>query len=349
MNNINPATLQHMDLQTIWKAGRKDKIIAAHDAYLTYTAQDLQNGEDPLAVSRRSAGIRLCISSDGTQVSGNIEHASFADIAMQWRALIPQLLISTTQGSVDVTLEKARFIPGHQMKGKSAKEIAELLSPEELSSVINALNCSTQFQENNRRFAGILTLAQNAKRAENLSFADGTTFADVLLDGTDNQHLSDQKFPLFQYLRDLAGRDSRFLSVLEARKNGVSDNEVTYTLYDRTKTPGKAPRPDGKVKVYTLSIKVTPGTEMPVTVFIENAYGIPAANGGVGIVGGTKVDALSKSFSLTREEFSGFVDAAENLILMKRMKYALWDGVLQLNESLRATQKNMRNTQTQIA
>ena len=69
----------------------------------------------------------------------------------------------------------------------------------------------------------------------------------------------------------------------------------------------------------------------------------------IGIVGGTKVDALSKSFSLTREEFSGFVDAAENLILMKRMKYALWDGVLQLNESLRATQKNMRNAQTQIA
>lgn len=342
MNNINPGTLQKMDLQTIWKAGRKDKIIAAHDAYYTFNALDLQNGEDPLAISKRSAGIRLCISADGSQVSGNIEHAAFADIAMQWRALMPKLLTSTEQGPVDITLEKARFIPGHQMKGKSAKEIADCLSAEELSNVISALNTSNMYQDNNRRFAGILILAQNAKRAESLSFADGKTFADVLLDGTDNQHMSDPKFPLFQYLRDLADHDRRLLAVLDARKNGVSEEEVTYTLYDRTKTPGKTPRPDGKVKVYTLSIKVTPGTEMPVNVFIENAYGLPAANGGVGIVGGTKVDAISKAFSLTREEFSGFIDAAENLILMKRMKYALWDGVLQLNENLRATQRTMR-------
>lgn len=345
---IRKAEASELDVSTIWMTGRKNKIVAAHDSYQTLTQSDFNNGEGPLMMSRKSAGIRIVISdTDKQQVSGNISHNQWAAIRDAWLSILPTVLKyeqtgGTNAGSEDDPTEtKIPFVPGFaNLKGKSAKEIVQSVDQNDFKSIITGYQQNSQY-DNSRNIA-LLKLAWNAKSAQAMKFADGKSFAEILLSGTADSYVNDPMYRMYGLFIQSAKEDDRITSVLKnwtGSSGSVSaDGPSLVTLYKATKTPNNTNvDKDGNVRIYTISITVDPRKQpYPVKISISDDRCKPADGKTVGAKGNTIIHGTSNEFALSRFEFSDLLDSVRNLVMLKNMRYALNYGALDLNDTLRA-------------
>ncbi len=306
----------------ICKFGRKGLVATFTPTFVFPGTQKVQescqntNENDwvsPIALERFS-GVKINISGSGQGTAANIEASKFDGVYLRSMNALRDFFAVTNEDADNaashyyVLLEtKLSYLPSQftQHRGKTAREIASLVSYQDAQTIANNFNCTGKYAANNQKQKDAIIMASTLQM---LKQQTGGNDAFLKAFAT-NPSATMEKVPANSDLYNLVVyMEQNWPGLIAESANMGADetvSESSIVVYDcPTKTPDiRKVDKDGYTKVYSFKIVIDKSRKNPVHVEIKEGKGKPQTNHSVGIVSGTYKKVCDKVFDFTADEW----------------------------------------------
>ncbi len=338
--------------------GRKNLVCAIIPTFVYPTNEEvtnsMQSGKEFDWISpkefTRYSGVKINISGQGSGTSANIEVSKLDGVILRSKAALENCYISSgnngTETDYSTMLEtKISFVPNEfvQFRGKTANEIAQALDYNSAITIANNFKCEGRFAAANQRQKDALYLAAALKSLKDAVQPD---FFDKYV--SDPAAAIGNNQAVYQLVSYIEGNWAG--AIAECGGKSTTESGSSVVIYDcPMKTPDiKRVDKQGYTKVYSFRISIDVTRDYPVHVEIHEGKGKPQTNHAVGIVAGTYIKVVDKTFDFTADEWLYALNTCKDF--RSAVVTNEWSRVSQLASYQRSVsiqmQKNKNNVQT---